>query len=449
MPFPGIDRQRARNALKLLLNRPALLFGSLLLVLVQLLNPFGLRDASEGHADRWLLKMTAPFYPRIGQDDVVVVLIDDESLRQLDSTWPMTYRQQANLLRRVLDQQPRGVFVDVLYSQRRDSPLSPLLGVLDRARRAGIPLILADYRDAQGHSLLLPEFSAANTAVVNWSGHGARYPLRLDEQRPSPAMWLYAVHCQQAGCSLPPDDAKPMLVRWGYWAPTTRSAYQSARGCTTYERGWGLGEPLRLLWRDGTRAQQDADRVERPQPCPYTRTVFAEQLLHDPASAALLKDKLVLVGVNVRGVPDWVNSPVQGQLAGVYLHAMALDNLIGMGTEYWREASTRLGDVSDSDLLQLVLVLLASAIALWLESRKQRSAWRHQYWFWLIGLSAIALGSSLLMWWLCHIAPLDWIGVTMTIGAFYAFLGQDRLADLWQRLLGKFSPQLVLKEDGK
>ncbi|MDU1661953.1 MAG: ATP-binding protein, partial [Stenotrophomonas maltophilia] len=81
--------------------------------------------------------------------------------------------------------------------------------------------------------------------------------------------------------------------------------------------------------------------------------------------AGLLRDRLVMVGASITSTGDLVQSPVHGLIPGVYLHAMALDNLINKGMDYDREPANfpRLNlhwvDVLELGLLALIIVLKA------------------------------------------------------------------------------------------
>jgi hypothetical protein len=48
----------------------------------------------------------------------------------------------------------------------------------------------------------------------------------------------------------------------------------------------------------------------------------------------LLRDKAVIVGANVSGIPDFVEAPVHGQIPGAVWHGMALDNLVALNSNY-------------------------------------------------------------------------------------------------------------------
>jgi CHASE2 domain-containing sensor protein len=73
-----------------------------------------------------------------------------------------------------------------------------------------------------------------------------------------------------------------------------------------------------------------------------------------------LKSRIVMVGYNLIGSPDDVQSPLHGKLPGVFFHAMALDNLINLGDEYWHVPKNINGAISISDYLEGFLQCLVS-----------------------------------------------------------------------------------------
>ena len=425
-----------------LFSKPGAVLGLLLMLFVAFFNPFGLRDASDRHSETWLLRMLAPFYPEAGQEEVVVVLIDDQALASMGASWPLRYGEQARLLRQLLSYQPKSLFVDLLYTQRRydGGPTAGLQRALGSFHEQGVPLILADYHDAHGRSLVLPEFaSVARTAAVNWSGYGERYPLLLQSPQGelrTPALQLYQVGCEAQGCSNEGFEA-PLLVRWGYWSDAGMQGFVDLAGCDVRGQRGNWGQLFSMLAADAFRSQRAASEVERPQPCPYTRTLYANQL-RDPSVADVLRGKHVLLGAHIRGIPDLVSSPVQGLLPGVYVHAMALDNLLTQGSGYWRAAPDGWLGVNLSDWLEIALLLLAGLVALWIPARPRAEGSRlyrcaSHYLFWFVLLSGLALLSSLYLARWLHIAPFDWLGLVLMIGLFYAYLGEARVAEWWHQ----------------
>ncbi|MCW1935117.1 CHASE2 domain-containing protein [Pseudomonas sp. MDMC_285] len=402
------------------------------MLFVAFFNPFGLRDASDHHSETWLLRMLAPFYPESGQQDVVVVLIDDQALTDLGASWPLRYGEQARLLRQLLSYQPKSLFVDLLYTQRRydGGPTESLQRVLSSFREQGVPLILADYHDAQGRSLVLPEFAAmANTAPTHWSGYGERYPLLLPSPQGlrTPALQLYQAACLELDCSQEGFGA-PLLVRWGYWSDAGMQDFVDLSGCDL--RGQrGTGDRCLVCWppmhsvRSASPVRlSDHSLVPIPAPCDANQ-------LRDPSVAEVLRGKHVLLGAHIRGIPDFVSSPVQGLLPGVYVHAMALDNLLTQGHSYWRAAPDGWLGVSLSDWLEIALLLLAGLVALWIPSQPAAKGGRlyrcaSHYLSWFVLLSSLALLISLYLSRRMHIAPFDWLGLLLMIGLFYAYLGR-------------------------
>lgn len=73
----------------------------------------------------------------------------------------------------------------------------------------------------------------------------------------------------------------------------------------------------------------------------------------------LVDGKLLLLGAQYRASNDWVVSPVHGQTPGVYIHAMALDNLFEAGRGYRRGGE---GGGNTGDIVETVLVFFLAFI---------------------------------------------------------------------------------------
>lgn len=73
------------------------------------------------------------------------------------------------------------------------------------------------------------------------------------------------------------------------------------------------------------------------QTCPYIATIPVEALLSpepDWDIRALLENRIVFYGVDLQGASDMIYPSVHERLAGVYMHAMAMDNLLTYGPDY-------------------------------------------------------------------------------------------------------------------
>ena len=99
--------------------------------------------------------------------------------------------------------------------------------------------------------------------------------------------------------------------------------------------------------------------------CAY-HDYFSAALLFDSRNwrdqlGPLIKDRIVLVGQDVRYLRDYVDTPLTTTIPGVFLHAMALDNLIELGPEVRRPAKGNYYGADNADLLSALLLIAAAS----------------------------------------------------------------------------------------
>lgn len=356
------------------------LFG-LVVILIALLDPFGLATSTDDASANWLNRLLATQYADDGQRQVVVVMIDDAYLQRNQTYWPLPYGEQSKVFKRLLAYQPAAVFVDLLYSHDHSRTLpgqaprleSQLLAnVFARYQQQGIPLFLANTglpRGEQGTVNALQRFTEVSTpALVTWSGHGDQYPLAEQTRlglMETPALKLYREYCRRTACPALPVDASAasqlpdMAVQWGLYRSLEQAKVAKVGDCNLPTLSQQLLQAV--FWKLGSNAQSN---------CVYSLTLSASDLeTTDADEQALLKrllhGKLVLVGASITGTGDITVSPLHGKIAGVYSHAMALDNLINWGMDYYRDTPsladygfTRAGGVDVLDLAELALLAL-------------------------------------------------------------------------------------------
>jgi hypothetical protein len=123
----------------------------------------------------------------------------------------------------------------------------------------------------------------------------------------------------------------PMALIWG------TSTHQFNR---TWMKGADGNNPDELNCRPELPLLPWFTSDERPL-CPYNRVLPVRGLSHGVLSAQALNDALegrvVMYGMNVQSAADIFRAPLHGELAGVHLHAMALDNMYSFGGETKRE----------------------------------------------------------------------------------------------------------------
>lgn len=347
-----------------------------LFVVLAVLDPFGLSSSSNYASAQWLNRVFASGYKNTGQQQVAVILIDDAYLMRNNTHWPMPYDEQSKLFKRLLAYKPKAVFVDFMYSHdhsQGDRALGSqlLANVFERYRHQGIPLLLANtgqVRGEEGQANTLANLAEVSSpALVAWNGFGDKYPLAVEKPlglMETPALLMYRQYCQSHSCADLPSDIQdavqrpPIAIQWGIHLAPEQMRIADIAHCSAPEGFWkDIGTELAqaIFWK--------LSGAEKSR-CLYNFTLSASDLeVSAPEDRALLtkllRDRLVLVGANITSTGDLVHSPVHGKIPGVYLHAMALDNLVTLGMDYDREpASLPSLDVNWLDLVEIGLLFL-------------------------------------------------------------------------------------------
>ena len=364
-------------------------------------------------------------------------------------------------------------FQDFVH-QVRASGASPLKAA-DEECDGHAPILLADVmpqEDLDGRPAgELPDALRKQVlrVPINWiAPHGA-YPLvqrpsvdwlpsHWDRVRPgrkwgpvlSPAvaLWLATRHPPTDGERLstrPAEEVdqldrwagKSMVVRWGYFPPrrprgfdklTTDSSDCANEPPDSPPPGWWYRQKtlLKILGWDlvGFLARQ----AGREPGDPYTNCLFqamisAETVLelsHTVGSASPLKnalaDRVVLIGTSIGGLQDLQPSPVQGALPGVFLHAMALDDLWRSDGQVLVAPEEILGLTIDV-WLQFLLLLIVYALFYYCRNLKKKN---NEYYIMQCNFGQIKIIYRLMVFLsvvvfvrILHWPPPNWIGLVI------------------------------------
>lgn len=241
-----------------------------------------------------------------------------------------------------------------------------------------------------------------------------------------------------------PDAAfdAPLDVVWGSrpdpaYVDMTRRVSGAAPPCRTAGSGWR--ERLVEQW-----AGLRGPGAGKAQECPYNLAVGYDRLvsgvgLESADLERLLANKIVMVGGHFRASNDWVDSPVHGQLPGVHLHAMALDNLMQYGLDYRRNAAALI----DSDFLKSGLIallaffgvlgvmarnsLLDDAIERGMEPRLRVAVYGPLYLFLFATSFAVVIGATWFAVAFANRSPINWIGLTSVAFGFLFYATRQTL----------------------
>jgi hypothetical protein len=246
--------------------------------------------------------------------------------------------------------------------------------------------------------------SSVEKVGVSWRNIGTDYPFSDKKNDPegdtqadinndrildTPAARMFQIYCTgYAEAENPPKactnigqtDLKnhrkfkdnPLVIHWPSRANNRLLDLREDYGTTcrlygTSRRGrWGEAiKQFFIALGSGIARKVEIDGLQH---CTYHLTL-APDVFNDFA----LKNRLgkiiagshVLIGANITGAGDMVVSPTQGQLPGVNMHAIALDNLMIYGSNYYRRASKVMGIEADTiiEVISLwVVFLLASKL---------------------------------------------------------------------------------------
>jgi len=277
------------------------------------------------------------------------VLFREDNLRQLDVQYPVPYGMHAQVLDALASYRPRAVFIDFAFIDARedDGSLAKALCGLHRPKDgAPIAVFIAAPTGAAVRKNLLDCAREASPEMQEGEGVSGvlTYASRVDKM-PTAAFALAAAN---PALRFDARDTKdPLEIIWG-------------KGVAPLNRKWmKCEEPS--LWA-GIRAMLKEGPLAVKIACPYTRTITVGHLLNfsgDRDVEDALRGRTVLYGAGFRLTGDQVSSPVYAELPGVYLHAMAYDNLVTFGKAYKRAKRDGLGaKITDAALLLIASILL-------------------------------------------------------------------------------------------
>ena len=332
--------------------------------------------------------LTGKFYKNIGQQQITVLTYDRQFLRETESSWPISYGQHADWLLRIVEDKntrPKAVFLDVTFTQNReDASVNQLLAGLCKAKNEfGVDIYLAALaspRDGELHvrkdleqgvqdgcfNLVSVNYTPDPVDRMSWdypmhsyvgeNGWVAELPISDAPVLTSAAL---AIAIGSAGFVDPNEDGSLALV----WGVLNQQPAENKPDLFSYCRNGDMNM-FRLV--PGVIRGVFTGEDTRPI-CPYNLTYSVAQLvtLPDAQLSDALKDRFVLIGAVIPGQNDLIDSPVHGTIPGVFLHAMALDNLLTFGSDFKRSENWELPpsiELFTAGLLSIFIVLMVHVV---------------------------------------------------------------------------------------
>jgi CHASE2 domain len=465
----GFDR---RNAWKWTTLMPAL--AILAVFVITIFDPFDFESVSKRQSARIMYKLFAPVYPTTNRDKIAVVLLDDATLKDRpDEAWPPSHLVHGDVLDAILSYKPAAVLVDIFFLQPsgddhfartkcvieanaflpgRNPAARDDCGVDPHAENpAKVPLMFVaanamPYLPPARRELLgmardhLVELVSAD--IEGEPSVAPLYPLHRDAQDREPAaLALYHWICHDpaharlpgVACADIEGHGERMEPVWGLHPADIncrRAAMSDDRAikhaCEDL-LGSVPGRAIQLAWEVVIPSER---RLTDPFPIMFHPTVSARNLLRNPDPqqlGPLLAGKIVFYGAQLSLVKDLVYSPVHGQIDGINMHAMALDNLLTYGDRYVHQAEGHGTFRKEWTEFQPAALMLIAGLATMWNRRRLLATGQHKseesllaadehFLLWarriLVG---VIVAAGLVEFFVWSISPFNWIALLIVV----------------------------------
>lgn len=360
-----------------------------------LLNPFGFSSLVQRYTqDISNLLISGPYlYGTAGHDQIAVALIDDNTLTGTQSSWPWSYGMHARVLDALRLYKPKAVIVDFLFVDsrksglRKDETLPELIGEIRRYQADGIPI----YFEAGEDEPLIKPIARTGVRILDPTimlnqGIARQYPVTgrclNGEKGNTPCLSLalavysdfYRAHRndpQIAALGLKPLDANPEGVMELVWGTRTdpinrkwmRPTDESGKSYSC-DQDIGFFNRIYLAFFDPGQVRAR---------CPYESVIPVESLLsgRPDADVSNMARRIVFYGGGIEGAQDKSYTPVNGPLQpDVFVHAMALDNLITFQGKPEQDVVKIFGATLSNDPIQILAIVPVILILTWLHMQR-------------------------------------------------------------------------------
>jgi len=300
-------------------------------------------------------------YDATGQQKTLVVLFREENLATLRESFPISYARHAEVLEALAVYEPAAVFVDFAFIDKRPGQdVAPLSEAICALRASGVAVYLAasplpgkaggdGLRDGLDRSCFTPVDVQMDTEIGASGVLTYRACKNLATScEPAGMLWTPAFAMAAPQVGLARADGQQMEIIWGNRVSALNESWMD---CTSD----GTLVHLRQMLKENPLASK--------RKCPHTNTISVIHLLgrfDQTLKDRVVKGNTVFYGGSFEMAGDRVISPVFDDLPGVYLHAMAYDNLLTFRKDYKRaeQHGLSLSRVVNGLLLLFTIVLL-------------------------------------------------------------------------------------------
>ncbi|HUO88840.1 MAG TPA: CHASE2 domain-containing protein [Rhizomicrobium sp.] len=404
-----------------------------------MLNPFGFSDLTQRYAqDVSNLLITGPYlYPTTGRDQVSVVVVDEKSLAEMKQPWQWTYGEHARALDAILSYQPKAVIVDFLFvDQHPDPTIGELADEIRRFQKWHVPIYFEGGIDLPyGETALRPELARTGVPILDpsietYDGVVRQYPTTghcygtNGAEKPGRCLSLaLRVYKDLYGANYPADLLEgQMELVWGTKTAPFNEVFNRRSGAPPCnEKTWFAVRLYRAFF----------DKATAVSKCAYNNYVPVNGVANAPPGDKdlpnLIPGHIVLYGGALQGAQDTSFTPTSGVQPNVFVHAMALDNLITFHGKPERNVMSLFGTTISNNPAQILAIIPVILILSFLHMRRiharrkgahvERSAMVEWFmdkgienlWHWLAFFLALAIGLLLARW--VGLSVANWVEV--------------------------------------
>ena len=409
------------------------------------------------------------FYDSAGQDQITVLMFDSQSPQALfkedgsdgkmqpnkreDAAWPIPYTYHAEVLNWIIqrDIRPLAVFVDLFYLRKDTAEgIDALVKTAEKFERLNVPLFFADLPQSYDcRGVVRPELKkvvrlARANGITQADDEGEVYALTSpdDCKLDNAAVSLYKEYCfkHSKDCRWLADQ-RQLYLQWGRYGSPDMAYVRSPTHHASILNPHPVRDFFLFLVRSlGRGIAGDPVKLTTPYHASVNISQLVELRQADGPDAGKWKNqykiimkklfdkKIVLVGADLIGEPDRVRSPIHGNIPGVFLHAMALDNLLVYGEGYWKLPRNRCGNLNIMTLVDIFFLVIAlisySSFKRIKASSSSAVKWHRfvfnsaQFGLFYLFMFGIAILISAVVTFFLKIAPFNFIGMMALICGF-------------------------------
>ncbi len=250
------------------------------------------------------------YYPRV-PDDIVVVNTDKDSV----DIWPPTYLDYTKWLEFITDFNPKAVVFDINFIKRRnDKNKEDFIEIIEDAKANGIKIygINAKESDTDIAKSLIP-------VGTRWKNlEAGYYPIKSNDGILMASTRIFNDFYQPINESF----TVPMFIKWPSRPPKEQLSF--------------FGKLTSGFICLIVTCKSSSDET------PYLDKFKAQDIFMNNENAQkYFSKRIVFFGSERKASKDFFDNPIYGRVPGVFIHAMALDNLIKYQENYYKRDDSK------------------------------------------------------------------------------------------------------------